>query len=647
MPGKPQSKTRRRAIEYAASRMSEFAATESSAVLSMHGRRELLRAFDQVLGGLYPHLPQKRATYGRDPVQRLRALAQRVEALSDREFHQSLAAIITELRDAHTRYLGPQSRGNEVAALPFLVERYDADDGPHFLASKVFAGKPEHAKAFEEAGFVEGVEITHWNGVPIAAAIDMHAARETGGRPDARRARATESLTLRPLRYSLPPLESWVVVTFDGAQGKGREVRLRWQSVGVADEPHATETMGSAASAYAVNHVAEAARRVKKMMFSPTVWFESAARDSRPSSTASSDGPAPANAAADFQDVVRIEAHKSDLLVDGKPFEYGYMRLWSFDLIDDDGFLAHVIARLEEIPRQGLVIDLRGNPGGLIWAAERLLQLFTPFAIEPVRFDMLATDMTRAMALAPQQRQGLSAWRASLEAAVVSGEQHSRAIPLTPPARCNDIGQRYPGPVVAVVDANTYSAGDLFAAGFIDNEIGTLIGVDEATGGGGANVWRASQVYRALAGTSQEPPVPPAGLDFTVAIRRATRVGAVAGLGIEDQGVRGHVRRPLTKRDLEEGNKDLREFCARLLRTRTPTDLRYRFDAGSLEIDTVGLDRLEVYIDERPIGAPRRVEADNAPLTFEVGERWSTIEILGFEGALRRQRRWLLPDRLD
>ena len=60
----------------------------------------------------------------------------------------------------------------------------------------------------------------------------------------------------------------------------------------------------------------------------------------------------------------------------------------------------------------GLIIDLRGNPGGLIWAAERLLQLFTPRSVTPTRFSMVATDLTRAMTDAPQNRRSLSPWRA-------------------------------------------------------------------------------------------------------------------------------------------------------------------------------------------------------------------------------------------
>ena len=58
--------------------------------------------------------------------------------------------------------------------------------------------------------------------------------------------------------------------------------------------------------------------------------------------------------------------------------EFGHLRLWGFDLADDEGFIDEVIDILDRLPQEGLVIDLRANPGGLIWAAERLLQLFTP-----------------------------------------------------------------------------------------------------------------------------------------------------------------------------------------------------------------------------------------------------------------------------
>lgn len=606
--------------------------------LTLRQRRTIITTLSTLLEGLYAHLPQKRATYGQDPVQRLRALYQRQEGMGEGEFHRTLAEIVTELRDAHTRYLGPQTIQGRVALLPFLVERYVEHGTDHYIVSKIFEGEPEQAQYFASRGFVPGVELTHWNGTPIDRAIELYAARETGGRPDSRRARALESLTLRPLRYALPPDEEWVNLTFLGPSGR-EEVKLEWRHVEIHDLPNASDATGMAEQAYAVDPLAEASRRVKKMLFSPAAWY--ASQNTMPRGLTKTTAPQPPQAvhADDFSDAVSAARHVSE-----GGTAYGYLRLWSFDLVDDDGFLAHVVKLLEELPRTGLIIDLRGNPGGLIWAAERMLQLFTPNPVEPVRFSILATDISRAMVAAPQNRITLAPWRSSLESAVISGEQHSRAMPLTPPERCNDLGQKYPGPVVAIVDANTYSSGDLFAAGFVDNKVGTLVSLDAATGAGGANVWRPQQISHALLNTDALPPPLPGGIEFTLAFRRAIRIGDAAGIGIEDRGVSGHLRWLPTKDDLKYGNRDLKNFCARLLASETLTDLQYRFADGEFHITTLNLDRVELYVDDRPYGPPAMIDTMIKLPPFKVGHAWSKLEVRGFAGDVCRQRRLIFPD---
>lgn len=617
----------------------EPSAKRETAPLTLREKRTIVSTLSTLLEGLYAHLPQKRATYGQDPVQRLRALYQRLDVMEDGEFHRTVAEIMTELRDAHTRYLGPSAVQGQVALLPFLVERYVENATDHYVVSKIFQGEPDQAQYFASVGFTPGVKLTHWNGVEIGRAIERYAARETGGRPDARRARALETLTLRPLRYALPPDEEWVNLTFIGDTGR-QEIKLEWRYVEIHDLPNASDATGMTEQAYAVDPLAEASRRVKKMLFSPAAWYASQKIVPRAKKAPTEGDEHSAVRLDDFSDVVSSEIYVAE---DGAAF--GYLRLWSFDLVNDDGFIAHVIKVLENLPRTGLIIDLRGNPGGLIWAAERLLQLFTPHLIEPVRFSILATDISRAMAAAPQNRINLAPWLSSLESAVISGEQHSRAMPLTPPERCNDVGQKYPGPVVAIVDANTYSSGDLFAAGFVDNKVGTLVSLDLATGAGGANVWRPQQISHALQGTEALPPKLPGGIEYTLAFRRAIRIGDAAGIGIEDRGVSGHLRRSLTRRDLQEGNHDLKSFCARLLASERITDLQYQYTDGKLIVTTLNLDRVELYVDDRPYGAPSMINLEAAfPVAFEVGGIWSKLEVIGFDGDVARQRRLIWPD---
>jgi hypothetical protein len=150
------------------------------AALSTAERLRLLAAFETVLGGVYTHLPLKRARYGFDPVQRLRILRSEVKSFDDSAFHVQLAAIVTQMRDYHTRYTWPAAFAGKVAVLPFLVEMYGPDAAPTYVVSKVGKGL--------DAGFVAGVLLQHWNGVPIDRAVVRHADEECAGRPDGWRA---------------------------------------------------------------------------------------------------------------------------------------------------------------------------------------------------------------------------------------------------------------------------------------------------------------------------------------------------------------------------------------------------------------------------------------------------------------------------
>ena len=84
----------------------------------------------KALGGAYAHLPAKRAAYANDPIQALTLLRRRAADLSNAEFHRAVSGIVTGLRDAHTRYIGPETLRGQVAVLPFLVEQYGPDAPP-------------------------------------------------------------------------------------------------------------------------------------------------------------------------------------------------------------------------------------------------------------------------------------------------------------------------------------------------------------------------------------------------------------------------------------------------------------------------------------------------------------------------------------
>ena len=580
-------------------------------------RQTIVDVLLAVLQGAYCHLLQKRAGYAMDPIQQLRLLRVRSGEMSEAQFHLAITSIVTALRDAHTRYSGPFSMVGYVAMLPFLVEQYGATDAPQFIVSKVLDGR-----LVEDPLFKAGVTLESWNGVPFARAVELHAEHETGGRPDARLARALETLTSRALEMGPPPDERWVDVGFKAGRSR-HEVRIPWRVVEPERAPNASRSGSRASRFLALDRGAEQVRRAKKLLFSGALWKAERTREMV--------GKSRGWIATTQQDFLAAR-----IIQPAGQKELGYLRVWSFDVDDDQVFLDEVIRLVELLPQTGLILDLRGNPGGLIWAAERMLQLFTPATISPTRFALLATPMTRAMAQSPFNRLELEPWAESLEAALATGEAYSQPLPITDPAWCNDIGQRYSGPVACIVDANTYSSGDLFAAGFADNNVGPVITVGEATGAGGANVWTSSDVRDALGDTNYAVPALPDGVEYSLAIRRATRSGAAMGVPIEDLGIRG-LPYAMTLNDLLFDNRDLLSFCAKQFEGTETTSMSVEFVGRECRVKTEGLTTLECYVDSLPTGGA--IQIVDGLQVLPKPAAGSTLELVGRKGTSIRQRR--------
>jgi hypothetical protein len=305
------------------------------------------------------------------------------------------------------------------------------------------------------------------------------------------------------------------------------------------------------------------------------------------------------------------------------------------------------------LPQDGLILDVRGNGGGHIFASEFTLQTLTPRRITPEPVQFICTPLNLAIvrqhATDPTGQIDLGPWAESMEQALQIGSVFSSARPITPEDGANAIGQRYFGPVVLVTDARCYSATDIFAAGFQDHAIGPVLGVDDNTGAGGANVWTHGLLRQLLEIPEPNPDSPyrplPAKADMRVSIRRTLRVGELAGTPVEDLGVTPDERHQMTRRDVLEDNVDLLDRAGGLLAAmpRRRLDLTATFAAGTLtlQVDVAGADRLDVYVDERPRSS---VDVSDGPRTITVAglAAASVVRVEGFAGgdlvAARRLR---------
>ncbi len=596
-----------------------------------------------LLENFYVHLAQKRSLHAIDPVQRLRTLRHRLlhafKATHGWSFHEEMLTIFTDLRDLHTRYLPPPPYQGKVAFLPLLIEEYDEGGERRYMVSKLLPGNGAQ-------DFIPGARVTSWNGIPIDLAVTRNAARQGGSNPDARHARGLEALTVRPLAMTFPPDEDWVVIGYEGASGPA-ELRLQWRVADWETFRRASRGGPEVEDARGLDGQSEVVRNFKRALARPGHAADHDEGDEGDEGVeglqglegldeglerfaAGDAGPSATTLPGNF-------AFRTVKTPDG---EFGYLRIWSFENPGgvkkfQDTFVQEFIRILELLPQNGLILDVRANPGGLIPAGERLLQLLTPRKIEPARLQFVSSAAVHQLCKAGPEGLQLDHWKSSLARAIETGATFSQAYPFLPYASAyNTIGQRYHGPVVLIVDALCYSTTDVFVAGFQDHGIGPVLGTSRNTGAGGANMW-TSDALRSCLPEGFVLPELPAGTGFTLALRRTLRVGDRLGMPLEDLGVTPNYTHRMTRADVLDNNVDLLARAGALLAERPVRRLVASVDAAagrpiSLTVQAAKLDRIDVYVDGRPRGSFDLAGAELRCELPAVGAGAHTIDLHGF-----------------
>jgi Peptidase family S41 len=606
----------------------------SAGKLDLDEQRLIVDQALTMLQDVYVHLPLKRAMHAIDPVQSLRLLQRQLATASkpmlERRFHNQMISIFVSLRDLHTNYVLPEYYSQFIAFLPFYLEEFYDDqqaDECHYVVSKMIAG-------FSDPQFKPGVVVTHWNGIPIDRAVEINADKNAGSNPDARHARGLENMTIRPMSMSLPPDEEWVVIGYQ-AEGKDLEIKIPWQVFrpdpknGVAVTPSGNSAM---ARAIGMDFLTETVRRTKVSLFSPSLAEKARGlvRNRRYGAAPAGDGGAN-DASSSMPDIISFRT------VNTPSGTFGYIRIYSFappDASPDpdnfvDDFFKEITRILALLPQNGLILDVRGNGGGIILAGERLLQLFTPRRITPGRFDFINTPLTQALV---DKYSDLKQWAPSIDQAVSTGATYSQGFPLTPEDEANAAGQQYQGPVVLITNALIYSTTDIFSAGFQDHGIGPVLGTHGNTGAGGANVWDYVYLQQAMPDTFKTLPK---GTSMRVAFRRSTRIGSMSGVPLEDLGVIPDKIHRMTRDDLFKDNVDLIADAAALLKSQKFYVLNAVLTAGAgrqLSVATQGLSRVDVYLNGRP-ALSLDVKDGSTPASLPASPAaLKTIRLEGYDG---------------
>ncbi|NET37276.1 MAG: amidohydrolase family protein [Cyanothece sp. SIO1E1] len=537
--------------------------------LSVDEKQLIIAQAALLLDKVYVHLDLKQSMYATYPLERLRVLRNELENTSsdlyqqDVHFHRELLQIFSSLRDLHTNYTLPHPYKGKFAYLPFLVEEcfeFPYDEFPRFMVTRIVEGPLSQVEDFQE-----GVEIISWNNIPMERFVQLHSTQQSGSNEAARRARGIDTLTLRPLAVKALPDETKVQLAYRTiGDNTVQYIEIDWL-VSSFDSLFLSDVIDDAsdlALGLGIDFQTNAVNSIKERFFGSKIdttlaqdWFRG---DHYPA------------------------LMRGRVLVDPDNSRYAYLRIFSFAAREAQGFVKDFKQIIDQIQIddkvKGLIIDLRGNGGGLITASELLLWNLIGDSFKAQDCQFINSDLTWELCQAHDQNSpftDLSLWAPSIRLSRRTGETYSLGFPIT---KLNDqsatgLKQAFSGPMLLITDALCYSATDIFVAGFKDHQAGKILGVHENTGAGGANVWTHSTLrtlynYRSNTTGANNPfKILPKGANMRVAVRRTLRQGNESrGLPVEDLGVHPDFLHKMTLQDLMENNVDLLNRAISMLR---------------------------------------------------------------------------------
>lgn len=576
--------------------LTQFSRLMNRIELEKEDRLLIIDQAEALFKNFYAHAPFK----SKNPMDRIPSLRALAEGASDLAFHRAMAEMFLDVEDAHTLYGLPAPYKDSLAFLPFQIKSYvdnsaldQESSDARYVVSKLMPG-------FRHEHFKVGVEIVGWSSYgeelsklettePMKIAVQRSAGEEVGGNPATAHAHGLRRMFLRSLTFRPAPgvrgsIKPDVLVDYiDGERENQRRIRVPW---GVARGLSSVKIFGQVLGSGAANIAHDG--KGSMLIYSPHVCaYEYSGEAGEMHSKMKEIFEFQYAGAPDRKGSLN-PAYLRDPLDLTKKF--GYIRIKNFDLHWDgtltrEAQIAEEFKRLLEIQLEhapdGLILDLRGNPGGNVKAAEALLQMLTPKTIEPAKFHWIRSDATK-LALEklsttrnsrkvtgslPEEEQAIfdglnpqfKAWLEDLQSwdedqvsdlkkFLTSGQN------VTQKENINDIGQIYQGPVLLLVDAFTYSAADIFAGGFQDHEIGPILGLDKTTGGGGAVVQEFNEIRSLARFVDVELKELPKGVSMRMAVLRSTRVLQFENQPIENVGVLSDEAHHRCLNDVLQGN---------------------------------------------------------------------------------------------
>lgn len=539
--------------DYEQSSLEKIIQTINAQSLDVSDRLSILNNTAQVLEEYNPHRFIHLNYLRVDPAAMLRELTSEIASLSNFAFHRKVTKIFTKMDDSHTVYLPPEPLRSAVASLGFSITRYFKTGNaiPTYLITNT------------------NYTVTAIDGVPVHELAVKLGRQGYGSNLASREKNGLVSLTFRALAFDTVPRAANATIYFtDGVNNFTANISWTYfilpahvvRSIRSQTLKRRDETISRILS--------KAPYDPKKLLYKiySSLQFKSSHVELQNDPPVS---PIPVQTPArNFYEAFEIQSTSGT---------YGYINIKSFDPEkpsefsgSDFEYLEYVVNEfsktLSNMSYRGIVVDISDNGGGYAFLGKITFELLTDKNVPPIPVVSRATNLTVSMYSQTSSRI-YSIYRAAVKQSFSIGEQFTGPVAylfnvsnlydgLEPIRRYPQV---FTGKLILVTDAKSYSTSDLLASWVRDTKAGTVVGLDDSTGGGGASIRYFSFLQSTFAETFKTEL--PSDVDFTTASIRLFRNGKrLGGTLLENFGVRPDKRYYTTIRDVTNNNADFLEY---------------------------------------------------------------------------------------
>lgn len=495
--------------------------------LPASARRFALNASEHLFDEAHPYIQLIRRARRVDPVRRLRVLRRRAARLTPYRFHASMRWLFQSVNDRHAQYLPPNPLRSALATLPVRTALY-YDDGrqPRIAVPSL------------------GARVTHVDGVD-AVKLAKQLGLQSYANPGSQLRTGAQSLSVRFLALQPFPRRPATTFRLSFANGTTTTTTFKWSVSPLVDPGYSFLSLPLPSGTSTATTITAPVSGAALAPGAPVPV-------------------SPSHSTSAIAIAAPLDQYLTAYVVTlvGSDFQFGVLRIRTFDFLGVPQIVAELTRVLRLMPSTGLVLDIRDDLGGQADAAALIAELVSDAVIPAVpgqlRVSRTIRNLLNSRLGIPQAAALTSPFLRPFAQAEQAGEFVTPAsgdvFSLLTGQRRPRVPRAYNGPVVALTNSGTYSAGELLVSLLKDLGIAYVVGMDDTTGGGACGPSRQSDLALLFPDAFRQPPQ---DMNLVYCIVRYFRTGAASGQYIEMFGIEPNEVYRQTLADVTTPDSDL------------------------------------------------------------------------------------------